>query len=287
MSDYLRAKNLPEAVALLRGRDDLTILAGGTDIYPARATRNAWGNALQQCFLDISALDELRGIKDRGDHWWIGALTTWSDIVRAPLPPLFNGLQAAAREIGGVQIQNRGTIAGNICTASPAGDCIPCLLALDAEVEIAGRAPRRINAGDFLTGYRTTCLWPDEMVTGIRVRKQAGRSAFRKLGARRYLVISIAMVAALLDVDDAGKVRAAKFAVGACAATAQRLPLLETALLGQRLEPALVSPAHFAHMTEIDDIRASARYRRHAALELTRDIIAEMVAQTSVEISRD
>ena len=163
-----------EAVGLLRKHDDLVVLAGGTDVYPARTARAGWGHVGQAPILDISALDDLRGIEDRGDHWWIGALTTWTAIATAPLPALFDGLKAAARDIGGVQIQNRGTIAGNCCTASPAGDGIPCLLVLDAEFEIAGGVEFRIPAAHFFTGYRQTALGRDELITGIRIPKQPG-----------------------------------------------------------------------------------------------------------------
>ena len=273
---YTRATSVQHAATLLRTQGPLTILAGGTDIYPARASRLAWGQADNAAVLDISSLSELRGIADRGDHWWIGALTTWTDIVRAPLPPVFDALKAGARDIGGVQIQNRGTIGGNCCTASPAGDSIPCLLALDATFEVTGDAMRVVAAEDFFTGYRKTALAHGELITGIRIPKQSGRSAFRKLGARKYLVISIAMVAAVVDLDRDGRVVTAKIAVGACAATAQRLPVLEAALRGSRLDAALLEGPHMADLTPIDDIRASAAYRLHAALELTRDVIADL-----------
>lgn len=283
MTDYLRPATVQDALAVLSRRDDLTILAGGTDVYPARTSRLAWGKPAPQHILDISAIEGLRGIADRGDHWWLGALTTWTDIIPAPLPPLFDGLKAAAREIGGIQIQNRGTIAGNICTASPAGDSIPCLLALDAQIELASAELRCVDAAVFFTGYRKTALASGELVTGVRIPKQRGRSSFRKLGARRYLVISIVMVSVVIDVDDRGCVRSARIAVGACSATAQRLPTLETALVGKPLSADLVSPQHFAHLSPIDDIRASANYRRHAACQLTRDIIADLVVTSPRE----
>ena len=148
-------------------RQDVTVLAGGTDVYPAKTTRAGWGETRHRDVLDISRIPDLRGIEDRGDHWWIGALTTWSELIKAELPPLFDGLKAAAREVGGVQIQNRGTIAGNCCTASPAGDGIPCLLTLEAEMECVGGTVFRVplyrlldrishNGGDGLwrTGHR-------------------------------------------------------------------------------------------------------------------------------------
>ena len=285
MSDYFRPQSVQEASRLLRTEGDLTVLSGGTDLYPARTSQIAWGRQHPLRILDISAIDSLRGIEDRGSHWWIGATTTWTDIVRAPLPSVFDGLKAAAREIGGVQIQNRGTIAGNCCTASPAGDSIPCLLALDAALELVSDegGVRSVPAAAFFTDYRATAVQKGELVVGIRIPKQRGRSAFLKLGARRYLVISIAMVAGVVDVDDQNRVVAARLAIGACSAVAQRLPALEATLCGKPLDASLVTPAHVAHLTPLDDIRASADYRRHAALELTRTLIASLAAQASLE----
>jgi xanthine dehydrogenase small subunit len=257
------------------------VLAGGTDVYPARAARVGWGDMRQQAILDISAVPGLRGIAEDATGWRIGALTTWTDLIRAELPPLFDGLKLAAREIGGVQIQNRGTLAGNICTASPAGDGAPNLLALDAGVELASRTGRRVvPMGAFIDGYRHTVCRADEIVTAILVPKPraAVRSHFLKLGARRYLVISIVMVAGVVEMDAAGAIAAARLAIGSCSAVPQRLPALETALAGRPLDVAadLVAPTHLAHLLPIDDIRGSATYRQQAALALSRDLLAQM-----------
>ena len=252
------------------------MLAGGTDIYPARTARAAWGARDTRGIVDISGIAALRGIEDRGDHWWIGATTTWSEFIKADLPPVFDGLKAAAREIGGAQIQNRGTIGGNICTASPAGDSIPCLMALDAEIDVCGGVEFRVPVASFFHAYRKTALVDGEIVTGVRVPKQSGRSVFLKLGARRYLVISIAMVAAAVDLDARGQVISAKVAVGACSEVAQRLPTLEVAMVGKPLLPDIVTAAHFAALTPIEDIRASSGYRRHAAATLVRDAISAL-----------
>ncbi len=280
MSVYWRPTTLRDALNVMAAqRLPLTVLAGATDIYPARTAKHAAGLREPIDILDISAIPELRGVADRGDHWWIGATTTWSEFIATDLPPLFDGLKAAARAIGGVQIQNRGTIGGNICTASPAGDSIPCLLALDADVECLTKQPFSVAMGKFHTGYRTTIL-DGGLVTGLRIPKQPGRSHFAKLGARRYLVISIAMVCAVVDVDEGGRVRSAKVAVGACSATAQRLPLLEAALRGRQLSRDLVQQAHLACLAPIDDIRATAGYRRHAALTLVRDAIDALAGDT-------
>jgi N-methylhydantoinase B len=282
MAAYFRPTSLAEALAI-RARQPVTVLAGGTDIYPARATRVGWGNMRRDDILDISALPELKGIDEEPSRFRLGALTTWDELRRAALPPAFAGYRQAARQVGGAQVQNRGTLAGNLCTASPAGDGIPCLLSLDAEVELAGaRGVRVLPVAQFIDGYRHTLCAPDELVTAILVPKAPAmaRGGFMKLGARHYLVISIVMAAAVLATDAAGAITHASVAVGACSAVAQRLPELERALLGRplRAAPDLVAAEHFAGLAPIDDIRASGAFRAVAAVEVVRDLLAGKIA---------
>ncbi len=275
MTSYHRPRELDDALALM-GEGALTVLAGGTDYYPARVERPAVEDVL-----DISAIAALRRIEATPSHVRIGAGVTWTDLIRAELPACFDGLKLAAREVGGIQIQNAGTLAGNICNASPAADSMPNLLALEAEVELASsRGIRRLPVGEFVTGNRRTARRPDELMTAILVprRLERARGHFLKLGARRYLVISIVMVAAVLDARD-GKVSQARLAVGACSEVARRLPEAEAALLGQPLDPALgaaLKPRHLASLSPIDDVRAGAGYRREAALVLLRRALEEL-----------
>ncbi len=276
MVAYHRPTSL--AVALdLKAKQPLTVIAGGTDLYPARTNRMAWGDMRKTDMLDISGIADLRGIEATDDGWKIGALATWTDLIRAPLPESFDGLKAAAREVGGVQIQNRGTIAGNICNASPAADGVPALLSLDAEIEIASQTvTRRMPLAQFIDGYRHTVLSPQEIVTAIHVPNTRGYGRFLKLGARRYLVISITMVAGSLDLDPDGRIKSARLAIGACSAIAQRLSALEAEVIGQTPADAarLVETRHFSALAPIDDVRATAPYRAHAAMNLTRDLIS-------------
>lgn len=279
MAAYLRPTSLDAAVQALASRP-LTVLAGGTDFYPARV-----GRPLDDDVLDISAIAALRGIADAGDHWRIGATTTWTDIARSHTPPIFDGLKRAAREVGGAQIQNAGTVAGNLCNASPAADGVPPLLSLDASVELASTdGLTLVPLGDFILGNRRTRRAPGELVTAIRVPKPQDRRAaghFVKLGARRYLVISIVMVAAVIECDDAGRVSRAGVAVGACSEVARRLPELEAALLGRAADAALaerVMPQHLATLAPIDDVRASSGYRGDAALTVVRRTLSELGA---------
>jgi CO/xanthine dehydrogenase FAD-binding subunit len=266
---YLRPANVEEALEALAERQ-LTILAGGTDHYPARV-----GRSTDEEILDLTALAPLRGISRQGGVWRIGATTTWSDIVAARLPPLFDALKLAAREVGGVQIQNAGTVAGNVCNASPAADGVPALLALDAAVELANRRRQRtMPLAQFILGPRKTAREPDEIVTAILIpaARHDARSHFLKLGARKYLVISIAMVAIVLETEGR-TVRVARIAVGACSPVARRLDALERELENRMLDGTLgecVRSEHLQVLDPIDDVRASAEYRMEAALTLVR-----------------
>ncbi|GAC1434391.1 MAG: xanthine dehydrogenase family protein subunit M [Terriglobales bacterium] len=245
------------------------ILAGGTDFFPALGDRPVSGSVV-----DISALGELKGIVHDPKYIRIGGLTTWTEVVKAPLPRCFDGLKAAAREIGGIQIQNRGTVAGNLCNASPAADSVPPLLALDAEIELTSRmGTRRLSLSDFIIGNRKTLRQPGEILSQILVPRtiENAASTFLKLGARRYLVISIAMVAAVIHKDSSNCVKDARVSVGSCSVVATRLTDLEQALIGEPLLKGLGSLAslhHLEKLSPIADLRATAAYRQDAALRL-------------------
>jgi CO/xanthine dehydrogenase FAD-binding subunit len=276
---YLKPRTLTEAVSVLASSAG-QILAGGTDFYPALGDRLPRGTVV-----DITSVRELRGISIEKDHVRIGGLTTWSELIRTPLPRCFDALKAAAREIGSVQIQNRGTVAGNLCNASPAADGAPPLLALDSEVELISAAEtRRMPVAGFITGNRRTQRRPDEILSAVLVPRtlENARSAFLKLGARRYLVISISMAAAIVERDDAGYVRQARIAVGSCSATAQRLRDLEQDLLGLPAKAGLganVQTKHLAPLSPIHDVRATAEYRWDASLTLVRRALEACVGR--------
>ncbi len=269
---YARPSHLDGALRLLAERN-ARIIAGATDIYPGAGER-----PLQGDYVDVSNISALRGVRLEDTGVRIGATTTWSEIARADLPSAFDALKVAARDVGGAQIQNRGTIAGNLCNASPAADGVPPLLILDAEVELASRrGTRRLALDAFINGARSTLLAPDEVMTAVvtPLPSPTMRSAFFKLGARRYLVISIVMVAVALDVVD-GIVRDARIAVGACSVVAQRLREAERRLIGASAVPGFgrsIEAKDLARLSPIDDVRATADYRRDAALTLLRRAI--------------
>lgn len=278
---YARPSTLTEALEFLGAGTQWRVVAGGTDHFPARVAA-----APADPILDISRIEGLRGL-DWGDEVVrIGALTTWSDIARSDLPAAFDGLRAAAREVGGVQIQNRGTIAGNLCNASPAADGVPPLLSLDAKVVLTGlEGERRLPLDAFITGYRETALRQGELVTAIELPtpNREARGAFLKLGARRYLVISIVMVAGVLTPGPDGRIARAALSVGACSAVAQRLPDLEAALIGQPFDAipnTLVGTEHLAALSPIDDPRGTAPYRDEAARVLLVRLLSELLVSS-------
>ena len=263
---FSRPSSLSEALDLMASNPSV-LLAGGTDFFPGLRDRRASGR-----LMDLTAITELRGITRNADTWRIGALTTWSDIVAADLPPAFDALKQAAREVGSIQIQNRATVAGNLCNASPAADGVPPLLTLNAQVVIVSRnAVRQVPLHAFILGNRRTALADGEIVSEIRIPADAtsGRSCFLKLGSRRYLVISIAMVAARLVICPEGRIAEAAIAVGACSEVAIRLSAVEHRITGcdvHALPP--ITATRLDELQPIDDVRASAEYRRDAAVIL-------------------
>lgn len=275
MSRYLRPRDLDEALRVL-GDGGWTVLAGGTDHYPARVTRDP-----TEDILDVTALAGLRGIERTADGLRIGAATTWRSVIDAALPTACDGLKAAAREIGGAQIQNRGTVGGNLCNASPAADGVPALLSLEAEVELASVAgTRRLPLDRFVLGNRKTALEPGEILTAIHLPEAAldGAGRFLKLGARRYLVISIVMVAGTMRLAADGTIAATRLAVGACTAAALRLGALEAALIGLAPNEAAdrLDDSHLADLAPIADVRGDAPYRMDTARTLVRRCLADL-----------
>jgi CO/xanthine dehydrogenase FAD-binding subunit len=241
LGEYWRPRALREALEVL-ATSDCQMIAGGTDIFPARAHAAAWGAPSETNLLDITGVEALRGVAREGDSWRIGAATSWALLRDAALPPGFGALREAARQVGGRQVQARATLGGNLCNASPAADGVPPLLVLDAEVELASlRGTRRLRLAEFILGNRRTARAKDELLVAIHVPDAMAQSpsVFLKLGSRAHLVISIVMVAA----NATGRV-----AVGSCSEVARILD-------GQALAP-------------IDDVRATAGYRRIAAAEL-------------------
>ena len=254
----LRPRSLADALKMLRDDGPLTPMAGCTDLYVALN----FGTLADERFLDLWRLDALRTIAVRDELLTIGALATHSDIIRSPLVrqrlPM---LVAAAREIGGVQIQNRGTIGGNVANASPAGDTQPVLAAADAVVVLRSvSGTRRVPFMSFYTGYRQTVRRPDELIVAFEVPPVRGRQCFRKVGTRAAQAISKVVVAGVVG-------EAPRVALGSVAPTVVRALRTEQTLAGG----GSIEDAQRTLMQEIapiDDIRSTAEYRRRVAANL-------------------
>jgi xanthine dehydrogenase small subunit len=263
--------SLAEAYALLGDADAAAWrpLAGGTDLMVLIA--GEIGEPPERV-LDIWALDELRGITIDGDALVIGALTTYTELRRSPpVAEHAPALAEAAATIGAAQIQNRGTIGGNVVNASPAGDTLPVLLAVGAEMVLGGPSGERtIPADAFWTGYRTTARRDDELLLRIRVPLLADRRVrFRKIGTRRAQAISKVVIAlAWRSVGDDGPWTDVRVALGSIAATTVRVEAVEAMLEGRRptREVADAAAAALSSAIEpIDDVRSTADYRRLVA----------------------
>ncbi|MGI9622230.1 MAG: FAD binding domain-containing protein [Acidimicrobiales bacterium] len=254
-------------------------MAGATDIYPASVSADLRGS-----FLDVTGIDGMGEITHQDGIWSIGGAATWSAIAQAPLPPFLHGLQAAAAQIGGTQIQRVATLAGNLCTASPAGDGVPILLTLDATVVLASqRGVRSMAVSEFVTGYRQSAISGDELLISIDIPdRPEGRSNFQKLGSRSHLVISIVMVSAVLSLYDDSRLHDVALAVGACSPVAKRIQELEQALEGTSIDEAMTEARAYDYreLAPIDDVRGTAGYRNDVVPTLVARAIQQCASQS-------
>ena len=256
--DLATATSLSQALELLR-LDPRAPLAGTTDLY----VELNFGILKPRRFLDIWALDELREISLRGDTLVIGALATFTALIESPLvrtrlPMLVD----ASRLVGGIQIQNRGTLGGNIANASPAGDSLPVLAAVDAVVVLKSvDTERRVPLTEFYAGYRQTVRRPDELIVAIEVPPVEGRQFFRKVGTRAALAISKIVIAGV-------KRSSPSVAFGSVGPTVIRARKTEAALAQHDLEEAVRILR--TEIAPIDDLRSTAEYRHRVAGNLLR-----------------
>lgn len=259
-----RATSLPDALNVMRD-DSLMPIAGATDVYVGLN----FGTLAARRFVDIWGVDELRGISMDGNTLVIGALATYTSLIRSPLVarrlPM---LVEAARQVGGPQIQNRGTLGGNVANASPAGDSLPVLAAVDAVILLrSADTERRVPITDFYTGYRATVLRPAELIVAIEVPPVQGRQWFRKVGTRAAQAISKIVVAGVRGATP-------RLAFGSVAPTVVRVRETERALAaGASVDEAATLMAR--EIAPIDDIRSTAEYRMSVAINLMRRFWAE------------
>jgi len=260
-----RPRSLNEALTMLAGEPRLVPLAGCTDVYVGLH----FGTMADQRFIDLWPLKELRGISVERDVLHIGALTTYTEIIRSKIvQKRLPMLVAAAREVGGAQIQNRGTLGGNVANASPAGDTLPVLAAMGAVVVLrSATGERRVNFNEFYTGYRSSVRRTDELIVAIEIPALAGKQGFRKVGTRAAQAISKIVIAAV-------RAPVPKIGFGSVAATVVRVPKTEEALAaGRSIDDAI--EVLQKEIKPIDDIRSTAEYRLKVASNLVRQFWQE------------
>jgi xanthine dehydrogenase small subunit len=257
--DLLEPRSLDDALGMLQQHGPLMPLAGCTDVF----VQLQFGTQSARRYLNLWGLDELRGIERRADGTLrLGALATYTELQRSPtvwehLPMLV----AASREVGGVQIQNRGTIGGNIANGSPAGDSLPVLAAADAVVVLRSlTGERRVPFNELYTGYRATVIRPDELIVAVEVPPVEGAQWFRKVGTRAAQAISKVVIAGVRAPQP-------RISLGSVAATVVRLPMTENALAaGSSIEEA--QRVLQQEIKPIDDVRSTATYRLRVAANL-------------------
>jgi CO/xanthine dehydrogenase FAD-binding subunit len=256
--DLQRARTVDDALAMMA--DGRTPIAGATDLFVALN----FGTLASRRFVDLWPLRELRYIDQRDDSLVIGALATYTDAIRSPLvarwlPMLID----ASRQVGGPQIQNRGTFGGNIANASPAGDSLPVFAAADALIVLRSVAgERRVSFNEFYTGYRATVMQPGELVVAIEVPRVQGRQWFRKVGTRAAQAISKVVAAGVRGAET-------RFALGSVGPTTIRALAAET-ILDQSGDIEAAADLLATDISPIDDVRSTADYRRRVATNLLR-----------------
>lgn len=273
-------RTLDDALAMLRDEPGVwRPFAGGTDLMVLLEA----GRLEHRKFFSIRHLSELRGVTESDGRVRVGALTTYTDVRRSDvLTRHFPVLGRAARETGGIAIQNRGTVGGNIANASPAADTPPALLVYGAEVElVSASGARRVPYAEFHTGYKRTVMRADELIAAVLLPRpgEGARHHYRKVGTRRAQAISKVCFAALAEVegDTLGEVR---IALGSVAPVVLRCPRTEELLRGRRVDGELSQAASeelAREITPIDDVRSTARYRTRVA----RNLLAEFLSGLS------
>ncbi len=271
--DVLQPRTLDEALALKAARPEASALMGGTDLM----VELNFGRVRPAAILDLSRLEELRAYRREDGHAFLGAGVTYTWIVNHL--PEFIPLRQASRSIGSPQIRNRGTVGGNLGTASPAGDALPVLAAYDAEVVLgSARAGRRALPWQaFLLGPKRTAIGPDELILGIRWKVVRGPGSYSKIGTRNAMVIAIASLCLVVD-EDARQVRVALGSVAPTIVRARRAEAFIARAVAWDDSQASVSTDTTAEFGEqvaaaaqpIDDVRGTAAYRHHACRVLAR-----------------
>lgn len=271
----LSACDLDEALSLKAAHPDARFLAGGTDLMVEIDLGQLPGKVL-----DIGGLEALRGIRERPNGLWIGALTTHRELVESLLAESWApSLIEACRTVGAVQIQNRGTLGGNIANASPAGDTLPVLYALDAEIEIASaaRGIRTVQIRYLYKGYRQLNMEPDEIILGVILPEPhiGDQTYYRKVGTRLAQAISKVVMGARVRIIE-GVVTEARVSYGSVGPTPLRCPSVEQALVGSPVDPQVARLVP-GDISPIDDIRSTGVYRSKVAANILEAWLTSLV----------
>ena len=262
--DVLTPHSLGEALRLKADKPDARYVQGGTDVL----VELNFDRSRPPALINLNEVAELRGFTRDNGTLVLGSGLMYAELMQAPLAGELPALAEASRTVGSPQIRNRGTIGGNLGTASPAGDALPPLLVERAVVELVSvRGERRLPLAEFLVGVKRTALAPDELITVVRVEPSGARQTFMKVGPRNAMVISVCSLA--LEVDhERGELRAA---FGSAAPTVR--------LVTAPLDEADSFPEQVvAGASPIDDVRGTAAYRRHALGVLTRRALERCLA---------
>ena len=262
--DVLTPRSLDEALQLKAELPDARFVQGGTDVL----VELNFDRSRPPALINLNEVGELRGFTRENGTLVLGSALTYADAMQDPLADRLPALAEASRTVGSPQIRNRGTIGGNLGTASPAGDALPPLLIEDAEVQIASvRGERRLALRAFLLGVKQNALAPDEIVVSVRIDPSGSEQTFMKVGPRNAMVISVCSLALRVD-RESGELRAA---IGSAAPTVR---LVTAPIAEAESFPETVAGA----ASPIDDVRGTASYRRHALRVLTRRALDRCLA---------
>ena len=262
--EVITPRTLDEALRLKSERPDARPIAGGTDLL----VELNFDRARPETILNLAEVPELKGWRRDNGSLRLGAGLTYTEAMKPELAELLPALAEASRTVGSPQIRNRGTIGGNLGTASPAGDAIPPLLISEASVEVASvRGTRTVGLESFVTGVKRNALEPDELIVAVKVRSGIGSQTFMKVGPRNAMVIAVVSLAVRADRE--------RGLVWASFGSASPVPKLVFAPIEEAADfPDLVANA----ASPIDDVRGTAAYRRHALRILTKRALARVLA---------
>jgi CO/xanthine dehydrogenase FAD-binding subunit len=260
--DIVTPRSLQEALAVKAERPDAWPIQGGTDVMVALN----FDRARPSTIVNLNQVRELRGWSREGDTLRLGAGLTYTDAMTGRVAELLPALAEASRTVGSPQIRNRGTIGGNLGTASPAGDALPPLLIEGAAVECSSvRGSRRVPLSEFVTGVKRNVLANDELITAVYVTPSRAPQTFMKIGPRNAMVIAVVSLAVAADDE-----LRASFGSASAKPVVVRAPRADAASFPERVAEAAAP---------IDDVRGTARYRRHALRVLTKRALERTLAQ--------